>query len=319
MQDLSFISVQPLTKYYIWQCRIYGYNFVSHGVHPDNIHMVFASQDLNRVKEKENLEYLDKLINSGYQVHVYYDDRNNKNYVSSVRPWLLAKLIFHKPKIFGKPWFYHDADMVFRKLPNFKKLLDDDIIYISDTVSYIGAKYIRSKGEEFLDKMCQIVGINKQKVIYNEPNSGGAQYLMKGITGEVMFKTYFDCEKLFTQITDMINDKMKREPKHHALQIWTADMWAVLWNLLLDNKEVRISEELDFSWASDNIDTYYKKPILHMAGVTTRNCIGRFNKIEYVNIDPIECVHRDPKHFNYVSDDNATIAYVNIIKQLGIR
>ena len=309
MQNLNFISVQPLTKYYLWQCQVYGYNFVSRGIHPNNIHMVFARQN------SKDLD-VSALTKKGYQIHIHDDHRPHKQYVSSVRPYLLARLIFRKPEIFNNPWFYHDADIIFRELPNFDKLLADDIIYTSDTVSYTGAKYIRSKGEQFLDKMCEIVKIDKQTVIDNELNSGGAQYLMKSITGEVFYKIYFDCEKLFTEITNMIQEKLKQEPNHHALQIWTADMWAVLWNLWLDNKIVKISQELDFSWGSDHISRYHQKPILHIAGVTPENCIGRFYKIDYINSDPIRCYRNDPKHFDHIKNDNATSAYVEIIKEM---
>jgi hypothetical protein len=34
--------------------------------------------------------------------------------------------------------------------------------------------------------------------------------------------------------------------------------------------KTEITKELDFSWATDSIEIYEKRPILHMAGVTRR-------------------------------------------------
>ena len=45
-------------------------------------------------------------------------------------------------------------------------------------------------------------------------------------------------------------------------------MWSLLWNLWLYDHKTIITKELDFSWATDNLDIYEQRPILHMAGVT---------------------------------------------------
>ena len=143
-------------------------------------------------------------------------------------------------------------------------LLEDDICYVSDTVSYIGAQYVRSKGEHYLDLMTSIVGVSKSFVIDNEKESGGAQYIIKNITADFWSKVYHDSEKLWR----MVNEQIKKDKPPHALQIWCADMWAVLWNLWFFDKTVKVSSEMAFSWATSNMADWDKHNIYHNAGVT---------------------------------------------------
>ena len=50
---------------------------------------------------------------------------------------------------------------------------------MSDTISYIGYDYIKSKGDDILKTMLDIVGIDEDVVKNNQNNSGGAQYILK--------------------------------------------------------------------------------------------------------------------------------------------
>jgi hypothetical protein len=41
-------------------------------------------------------------------------------------------------------------------------------------------------------------------------------------------------------------------------------MWSLLWNLWLYGFNTKVTEDLNFSWVTDTIDIYEKRPILHM-------------------------------------------------------
>jgi hypothetical protein len=43
------------------------------------------------------------------------------------------------------------------------------------------------------------------------------------------------------------------------IQFWTAEMWSLLWNLWLSDYKTEITNELDFSWATDNVEKYEKR------------------------------------------------------------
>jgi hypothetical protein len=91
-------------------------------------------------------------------------------------------------------------------------------------------------------------------------------------------------------------------------------MWSLLWNLWLFGYQTKITPLLDFSWATDNLEKYNTKPILHMAGVTENQKEKKFFKGEYINLDPIEALRSNPTHFDYIKEDSSTIKYIDVIK-----
>ena len=98
------------------------------------------------------------------------------------------------------------------------------------------------------------------------------------------------------------------------IQFWTAEMWSLLWNLWLFDYKTEITNELDFSWATDNIEKYEKMPILHMAGVTDDLKSTKFYKGEYINVDPIQKLKENPNQFDYIDKRSSTIKYIDVMK-----
>ena len=189
-------------------------------------------------------------------------------------------------------------------------MLTDDKWYGSDTRFYISHDYIISKGEQVLDKMCEIVGIDKEVVKANELNCIGAQYLMKGVDYQFWDDVERDCERLFKEITDLKPefekiwiDKMVRENlgylkdgklyqngqdeeewRYHELQIWVSDMWSVLWNGWKRGKETVVHDNFRFSWGTSSEEEFYLRNIYHNAGVTSNKEL--FYKCDYMNCLP---------------------------------
>ena len=91
-------------------------------------------------------------------------------------------------------------------------------------------------------------------------------------------------------------------------------MWSVLWNLVLTGHEVKVTDDLDFSWATDTIEIYDKKPILHMAGVTDDIKHTKFYKGEFINVDPLEKLKENENYFDYVEPTSSTIKYIEVMK-----
>ena len=91
-------------------------------------------------------------------------------------------------------------------------------------------------------------------------------------------------------------------------------MWSLLWNLWLYGKQTKITSELDFSWATDSVEIYEKKPILHMAGVTDDLKNRKFYKGEFINIDPIEKIKDDPTYFDFIESTSSTVKYIDNMK-----
>lgn len=250
-------------------------NFIRNGVNPEDIQIVCAHH--GTISEKW------QKLAKGYpnvMFYFYADERQKPSYISSVRPHILYQHWLKHPELVNETIFYHDCDIVLTKPIDFEGLIDNQNCYVSDTVSYIGANYIRSKGEHYLDLMADIVNVNKQYVIEQEKNSGGAQYILKNIPIEFWKKVYYDAENLYRLVTHQIQKDKVADPKIHELQIWCADMWAVLWNLWVWDKEVLVTDKLSFAWATSHINDWDKYPIFHNAGVVG-DSNGLFYKGKY--------------------------------------
>ena len=298
---MKFICAQPAIEYYTWQVEVMINNFIKKGINPNNIEIVCGySKEI-----PESWKTLASHYNT-VRFFFYKDERFKPGYISSIRPHVLYKHWLSNPELENETIFYHDCDIVFSKALDFTEMLKDDVCYVSDTVSYIGAKYIRSKGEHYFDLMTDIVNVNKQYVIANEENSGGAQYLIKNVSAEFWKKVYYDSESLFRIVTNQI----KKDNPPHALQIWCADMWAVLWNLWFFDKIVKVSKDLSFSWATSPISEWDKHYIFHNAGVTgdRKDLFHKgsyMSKLPYDDVE-VQAFNTNFCSFNYVQEIKKT-------------
>ena len=317
MKDIVFVTAQPDVPYFHWQVKLYTHNFIEKGIDPNSIHVIFSTLGNNKLSQ--GAEDLKKI---GVNIHSYKDERVNKRYIPSIKPFLLYKWLEQYPQ-YGKCFFLHDADIIFRELPDFEKMMNDDICYLSDTIGYIGYDYIMdccrryesqhptSEKGQLLKEMADTIGISVDLIKENQKNSGGGQYIIKNTDYKLWEKIYLDS---FTLYNNMLIYQRKFPINPGQIQFWTAEMWSVLWNLWLHNFKTKVVNELSFSWATDNVDVYKKHPILHMAGVTDDLKKTKFYKGEYINIDPIEKLREDPTHFNYVDTKSSTIKYIEVMR-----
>ena len=159
--------------------------------------------------------------------------------------------------------------------------------------------------------MCEIVNIDKEIIKENELNAIGAQYLMKGIDSEFWANVEKDCEKLFKDITEINNVKKHLDQSYHELQIWCADMWAVLWNGWKLGNQTICHPDLEFAWATSPLSDWEKMSIFHNAGVTD-NQGGLFYKADYMEELPYN------KSLN-IKEGTASKKYYEIIQSTEIK
>lgn len=283
---IRFICAQPATLYYAWQVEVMLQNFMNVGINPNNIDIVCYIED------NVPLEWSRLANHYAARFFFYFDQRETKHYISSIRPNILKQHFANFPELKDEAIFYHDCDIVFTKPLDWYKFTFDNNWYGSDTRFYISHDYIISKGEDVLDKMCEIVGIDKQIIKDNEYNSIGAQYIMKGIDAEFWADVERDSERLYKEITDLNNEKVELDrhtmppgysrQAYHPLQIWCADMWAVLWNGWKRGHKTICHKDLDFAWATSSVNDWDKLYIYHNAGAVD-SISGIFYKAEFNN------------------------------------
>ena len=240
MDELIFVCAQPDSTYFHWQLELMMYNFTKF-IPKEKCYILCC------IENNEPSIYLQNLKKKYPNILCYKDTRKSKEYISSIRPNLYKQFFKEYPHL-GKKVFIHDSDIIFNRFPNFESMLNDDICYLSDTINYIGYKYISECADRYqskypnlvkddiLIKMAEIVGIKPEIIKKNQSNSGGAQYLLKNINYEFWEKCENQCEKMHI----MFKKYLKTYPVNHDIQVWTTDMWILLWNLWAENKETKV-------------------------------------------------------------------------------
>lgn len=291
---MMYLSAQPDEIYFIWQLQIQLLNFHKLGISSNKIHILVGfnpAKGINKLFKEfsEENQFLAEFF-------FYPDLREDPKYISSIRPHLIKQHYLNNPHLERTTIFYHDSDVLFSRIPVIKDLFNSEICYVSDTRDYLDVSYIiKSGSEELLEKMIEVVGIAKSKLLKENENTGGAQYILRGLTSSFWDKVEKDSEKLYVLMQDAKLNKWKSDfPEKHVrrkdsydqtIQSWCADMWGLLWNLWLAEKDVKIHAEMDFCWAESDISEWYKKPILHYTGAINDNK-RYFKKSDYKFVMP---------------------------------
>lgn len=305
---MIFLCAQPDEPYFHWQVELLIHNFVDVGIRPDSMHVLFccagkpssAAQALARAYPLVRFFFYGSTL------------EKTGGYMPLVRPHILAKHFAALGHLKNETIFYHDCDILFRALPNFTRLVADDVCYLSEASTYIGADHIQSKGDDLLAKMAQLVDIDPQVVIRNQANSGGAQYLLKGVDVAYWQKVEKDTRRLYTyfrlrEATERLFLNDAELATYRPIQKWCADMWGVLWNLWYFGKATQITPELSFAWSVDSSAAFYQHNILHNAGVEESMRATHFFKSDFLERDPFDC------DLGYVQDSNCSWHYVQAI------
>jgi hypothetical protein len=271
-----------MNNFYVWQVGLWLQSLEDIGEINKAHVLLFKPTDDKENDSTKNWEKLQALYPQA-TFRAYNDEHNIKSllgvYIPVIRPYVLSRYFSEKPELSEKAVFYCDSDILFTRKPEIDDFLEDDICYLSDTVSYIGAQYLDSKKSEaekkhlktmekkdVLQEMADLVGVDKETVIKNQNNSGGAQYLLKGVTAAFWDKVGKDSIMIKLYL-DSLNRRFY-ESGDKGYQSWCSDMWAVLWNLWAEGKQTKVVREMNFAWATDPVEDLEDKSILHNAGVT---------------------------------------------------
>lgn len=236
----------------------------------------------------------------GCSVFTFDDNREDKAYIPSIRPYLWWQYLKQHPEAEDETYLYIDSDIIFREWPNFATLdISEKRWYASDCSGYIGYKYVasREKGQEIAEKMADICGITLDQL--KATPGAGAQWVIKNPTAAFWERSYHDSQKIYQYFL----------PLDSNIQKWTAEMWAQLFGMTREGIEVVINhEELDFCLPTDPVEKWDTVKILHNAGVTGSG--DMFFKGEWDNYSPLA------QDFSHIRTDKATIRYVQAIKKV---
>ena len=299
---MKYICAQPATQYFGWQLDVLLYSFKNTGVNLNDVHILLA------IHESIDL-YFDKLIKKYPEVifSFYKDTRDYKGYIPSIKQHLLYKHYSALPELENETIFLMDADTCLTKPIDFNGLLNDDIWYVSDTVSYLGYDYLKQKGSDIYEPMFEIAGISEDVVKSMNNASGGAQYLYKNVKKEFWKDVVDMSHNLYEKISIISNEKKQKDESYFPIQIWTAEMWAMLWVAWKQGIMTSVHKNLNFCWATDYIEKWDQHSIYHNAGVTNSDS-GLFYKGAYIDTLP---------NLNLeISNEKCSYQYYKLIKEV---
>jgi hypothetical protein len=276
---MRYICAQPSILFYAWQVEVLLNNFIEIGINLNDVDVICSIET--------DIPNEWKLLSENYSARFFFykDTRTTKHYISSIRPNILKQHFKEHPYLKDDVIFYHDCDILFTKNPIdwiTDEMMNDDKWYGSDTRWYIGHDYIKSKGDDVLKLMTDIVDIPIKTIEDNELNCIGAQYLLKDINWEFWERVELNSERLFNEVSKLNTEKVLKNNSYHELQIWCADMWSVLWNGWKLGKETVVHNNFNFTWATSSISEFSENYIFHNAGVVN-NKGGLFYKAKYIN------------------------------------
>lgn len=330
MKQLHFLCAQPDDTYYTWQVHLWLENLRSIGMSNKAIVLIFIPSF--REKNTKWQQIIDLYPEARF--HFYKDEDGISNllgiYIPVLRPYLWWRFFKEFPEMEQDVFFYCDNDVLFMKEFDISRFIEDDICYVSDANSYINASYfdrkvhdvLPEKIEEYkkrdvLSETLNIVGLTRDIAEKNNDHSGGAQYILKGLTAKFWSKMMYDCIAIRTSLQKVNREFFESENK--GFQSWCADMWSLLWNLWLEGKDVKVIPELNFAWAPDTIEKLNTCKIYHNAGVVGEEqdnypCFykGKYHRGEDPMIDP----HLDKVLQNETSKKHCTWWYASQLDKL---
>lgn len=280
MRELRFLTVFPDDAYFTWQCHLWLESLKKIG-HSDKAIILIFTPKFREPSVARFQPIIDLYPEAEFK---FYRDEHNMShllgtYIPILRPYTAWRYWLDYPEMKDKAVFYCDSDILFTEKFNIDHLLEDDIIYCSDTNSYINASYFDSKTKDVLphkfedyrkidvlNEAAKISGINRAICEKNNLHSGGTQYLLKNIDAEYWGKVMTDSIPIIKYLGEINKEFFESESK--GFQKWTADMWAVLWALWQRDQETKVVPELNFSWGTDPISRVDECSIYHNAGIT---------------------------------------------------
>ena len=293
MDNLVFLQCVSHHPFFMWQTQVQIVNFRKFGI-SDKMQVVVWWNTNNRYLQKwHDIERQFPEVK-----FFYYEDTgvDLSLYIPQLRPHALKKhFIKYKDELRDKIFFYHDADIIFNRLPDFGKLVEGPICWQSNCSSYLDYNYLQKKELEggikdnlAIKKLASIGGIVPDMIKSYAGRTGGAQCILKNIDHtfweDVENQVLAIRKAFFYNIPGSINSKYF-ESENKGFQSWCADMWALNFSLWKRDIVTDTTKDLDFSWATDDYETFLMKPIFHNAGATEKTT-HLFFKGEYRNKSP---------------------------------
>ncbi len=289
---MKLILAQPSVPRFQWELEVLLTN-ISSWFDLNNVILLFSKHDPTVPRY---------LVNKfpGVQCFIYEDKRTEHIYISSIRSYLWWQFLSKDPAREQETYFYIDSDTIFREPLDFSKIGFDENTWVgSECPGYIDYKYIAGckNGPALAEYMAHICGITLDQLKAVPP--AGAQMIMVKPTAAYWERNYRDTTEMYRYLANSGSD----------IQFWTTDMWTTIYGAIREGKTIKVSPEMAFCTATDDIDKWDKTKIMHNAGVTGAGG-DLFFKGQYTATVPFG------EDFSYVNKQKCSVKYVEAIQKV---
>lgn len=306
---MRYIMSQTTTTKFRWQLKIAIGNLLSLDVPKEDIFVVLIEAPDGDPDTEKDIRSL------GVNVETYKfpSSFTRYGYIPMVKPYGLYKYFSGHPEDVPYTYMYQDSDVIYRELIDESTLSVDATHWTgSDTASYVGLDYIKSKGEDLPQKMADACDIDVSIIENIGENAPGAQIIMNSPDPEWFKDSYEYCQKLYKELADLepiYKEKYKLEgnPDEYPIQKWAAQMWTDLWFPAQGGITWSIDHQLDFCFATDTKERMDTLKIYHDAGVTADDKT-HFYKGGYEHSEPFG------EDFSFVDPDSAQQLYIDAME-----
>jgi hypothetical protein len=285
MRPFTIVSAQPDDLLFCWSlrvqlCQMRKIDWAKH-------YHVLLFTPFDRLNQPKHPEWAKLIADYPETEFFWYPDTNNFlkqihafGYIPLLRPHILEQHWKAHPELEKHLILYTDSDVLYLHQLPIADIADDEYCYLSNTQGYNAASYFDSKVADVLpeklesykkidvlDGAMKILSLSRQVAVDNEQNTGGAQYLLKGINATFWTSVCWDCVSIKTYLQDINRKYFANEDK--GFQSWASDMFSVLWNLWKIGKQTKTPQWMDFAWATDPIEKWDTVNIYHDAGVVS--------------------------------------------------
>ena len=229
------------------------------------------------------------------QIEVWQDWPRDVRYNGAMKPWLVGKFLSKHPELVFENLEVIDPDVLL--LSTKRITADQQVVYGTNTDSYTGVGYLKSKG--VWEDLCSMVEVDP--VYASEFTAIGAQLIWTGLPGLWWEDTARRSITAYNYLQEHESD----------VQAWCAEMYVTQLSLIRDGRIPAANPDMGMVWANGLKDGLARARYFHDAGVTEANP-DHFCKLTYKDSQPF----RDEI---VVSDESASSVYVEYIRKAAVR
>ena len=294
---MKYIIAQEKNNYGAWQCTAATQSIIDLKVKQEDIYILLGDFGFNKDWNDFKTRFPKVNIHS-------YRNYSYSGYKPAVKPYLLWQFFKEFSYLEKEQFYLIDNDVILTKKLKRKK---KGVISVSNCASYLNLDYLHNKGKGLAEGMAKHLKIDFNKILTNDIGAGGAQYVFSNVSSSTWEKAYKNSVFLYNYLRRN-NNTFERLESENCVQVWCAEMWGVLWSLWDDGHITEISEDMNFLFATDNIEQLEQVKIVHNAGVTS-NDKTLFNKGDYTK--------RSPKNIELDIDETKVSSfYYNYLKKV---